>query len=339
MEMECQKLKIDPNYLLRENLDDDDVVSIGGESQGKGESSDEEEGKVFRHSLQVLKGKIQSVMRLKRDKVVFDGVEELIRAAEQPVPGKGKALLRQGQIIFATVSVDHHKGTEGTLLGCVGNLFAPIETFITQGNMRRYAYLHAAVYAGSHRDRHYVIENAGRISANGVGMIQARPFEDAFEEDAQFFVLSPPKDSKDKSRRYLVLQRALASLGLHYKYHMRAVSCEAFSLALLNMNPDYESIQADVIGPSKGQHQITDEKREEDAQRFAEFHQELSKRIGSAPKGNILTLRYYLDSVHPKRHIERGVVSPDAPYLNKEHPGWFTQMEDDYAAFFEAAGR
>ena len=48
-------------------------------------------------------------------------------------------------------------------------------------------------------------------------MISATPVEKAFERDAEFFVLSPPKDSDGRSTRYLVLQRALASLGMYYR--------------------------------------------------------------------------------------------------------------------------
>ena len=63
---------------------------------------------------------------------------------------------------------------------------------------------------------HYVIENGGHLG-HGIGMISATPVEKAFERDAEFFVLSPPKDSDGRSTRYLVLQRALASLGMYYR--------------------------------------------------------------------------------------------------------------------------
>ena len=107
------------------------------------------------------------------------------------------------------------------------------------GQARRFAYLHAAVYAGEHNGDHYVIENGGHFG-EGIGMINAKTFEGAFEADAQFFVLSPPKDSNGKSTRYMVLQRALASCGLYYKYHMRAVSCEVFAMTMMNCKPVFE---------------------------------------------------------------------------------------------------
>ena len=137
----------------------------------------------------------------------------------------------------------------------MSDLFAPVLTLIDSGQARQYAYLHAAVYAGKHADVDYVIENGGGFmeSSEGtnLGMVQACTFGDAFERDAKFFVLSPPKDSKGRSTRYMVLQRALASCGLFYDYHMRAVSCEAFALTMMTVEPIYNPIQVEVIKPSR----------------------------------------------------------------------------------------
>ena len=202
------------------------------------------------------------------------------------------------------------------------------------GQARRFAYLHAAVYAGEHNGNHYVIENGGHFG-EGIGMINAETFDDAFETDAQFFVLSPPKDFNGKSTRYMVLQRALASCGLYYKYHMRAVSCEVFAMTMMNCKPVFEPLQTDVIQPSIG-HEITEEKRLQDEKRFHEFFQSLKHRLSKMENLVILTLKYYLKSIDPealKRHIEE---DPDPFWLNTNITPWFKTMKNDFDQFFQA---
>ena len=204
---------------------------------------------------------------------------------------------------------------------------------IETGQARQFAYLHAAVYAGEHNGNHYVIENGGSLrGSKGIGMIDAETFEDAFETDAEFFVLSPPKDSNGKSTRYMVLQRALASCGLYYKYHMRAVSCEVFAMTMMNCKPVFEPLQTDVIQPSIG-HEITEEKRLQDEKRFHEFFQSLKHRLSKMENLVILTLKYYLESIDPKCHID---VSTDISWLNSNITPWFETMKNDYDQFFQA---
>ena len=205
------------------------------------------------------------------------------------------------KLIFSLIA--HHEGTEGTWEGTFQNLFAPVLTMIDAGQARQYAYLHAAVYAGEYNGNHYVIENGGALCDEGIGMIDAETFEDAFEADAEFFVLSPPKDSNGKSTRYMVLQRALASCGLYYKYHMRAVSCEAFAMTMMNCQPVYDPLQTDVIQPSRG-HELTEEKRQQDKKRFDQFFESLEQRLSKMVNLVILTLKYYLESIEPKCHID-----------------------------------
>ena len=127
---------------------------------------------------------------------------------------EGKPQLRKGQIIFGTVSLSHHMGVANPLPGFFLNLLAPFLMGVHTGEARMYPYLHAAVYAGKFDGRHYVIENGGGDPKfDNLGMISAVPMEKAFEEDASFFIMSPPKDPEGNSTRHLLLQRALACLG------------------------------------------------------------------------------------------------------------------------------
>ena len=239
------------------------------------------------------------------------------------------------KLIFSLIA--HHEGTEGTWEGTFQNLFAPVLTMIDAGQARQYAYLHAAVYAGEYNGNHYVIENGGALCDEGIGMIDAETFEDAFEADAEFFVLSPPKDSNGKSTRYMVLQRALASCGLYYKYHMRAVSCEAFAMTMMNCQPVYDPLQTDVIQPSRG-HELTEEKRQQDKKRFDKFFESLEQRLSKMVNLVILTLKYYLESIEPKCHIDtRTDQGTDLAWLNSSNiTPWFETMKNDYDQFFQA---
>ena len=67
-------------------------------------------------------------------------------------------------------------------------------------------------------------------------------FEDAFNSDeinSNFFIVSPPTDKiKKKITRYLVFQKALASIGVEFNYHLPALSSEAFALAMLGSIKD-----------------------------------------------------------------------------------------------------
>ena len=47
----------------------------------------------------------------------------------------------------------------------------------------------------------------------------------------------------------------------------------------------------------------------------------------------ILTLKYYLDSIEPKCHID---TSTDLGWLNSNIPPWFETMKNDYDQFFQA---
>ena len=112
----------------------------------------------------------------------FAGVTLLEKAVED-------GLLRPGQIIFGTVSLKHHEQLEGTRLGNLSDLFAPVILFLTKGQKRPFAYLHAALYVGEVEGVHYVVENGGMDPSTGKGNIAAIPIRDAFEADAHFVVV------------------------------------------------------------------------------------------------------------------------------------------------------
>ena len=191
------------------------------------------------------------------------------------------------------------------------------------GQVRSFAYLHTSVYAGKHGGVDYVIENGGGDSY-GIGTIDLSTLDDAFEQDACFFVVSPPKDPQGKSTRYLVLEKALASLGLKYIYNMRAVSCETFATALFGLMDDdyFAPLQTEVIRSHKKDHPDIDGQRSRDILKFQEFHSDLCKHIDQVPEGTILTLKYFINQ----------------PRKGKTTP-WFQQMSEDYINYIKDAKR
>ena len=113
---------------------------------------------------------------------------------------------------------------------------------------------------------------------------------------------------------------------------MRAVSCEVFAMTMKNCQPVFEPLQTDVIKPSKG-HEITEEKRQQDEERYHEFFRSLQQRLSRMENLVILTLKYYLESIDPKIHLS---VSTDFSWLNSNITPWFEQMKNDYDLFFQA---
>ena len=195
--MEDKNIVVEENALLGDNLDEDDSFAIAADSAGMGQSSDVttdgEIGKVIRYNdPEVLKKHITEVMKIGREKTTFKGVEELKNAADEGHQFPPR--LRQGQLIFGTVSFAEHMGMADTWSGVFCDyLIGPIRMVFETGEPRKYLYLHVAVYAGFHKPlhcdhcegtenqcagHHYVIENGGHLG-RGIGMIVATPMEKA----------------------------------------------------------------------------------------------------------------------------------------------------------------
>ena len=171
-------------------------------------------------------------------------------------------------------------------------------------------------------------------------MITAKPMEKAFEENARFFIMSPPKDSEGNSTRHLLLQRALACLGTFYHYHMRSVNCEVFAMTLMKLEPKFEPVQTDpkVLRPSKG-HGITDNQRNADHARFMRFHQALLQKIEGYQDNTILTLDYYLKQKINTKQMKLLKNCQDADKLNENSARgmpWWDEMDSDYDSFADA---
>jgi len=317
--------------LAQENIDAIAANSIGlGTDSGCGLTSN----KVFRYGdPEILRNHVKEVIN--GSKHVIKGIKDLERATED-VTADENVSLRKGQIIFGTVSVAQARNWNGTILGAVTNMLAPLLMAIETGEPRKYAYLHAAIYAGKFNGKHYVIQNGGGDpELQHLGMVSAKPLDEAFEKDARFFVISPPLDSDGKSTRYLVLQRALACLGTFYHYHLRSINCEVFAMTLMHLRPTFEPVQLETLKPSKG-FAVSDVQKSEDKERFLRFHQTLVDRLSMFPteENSVLTLDYYLNN--NLQAAQRNLVTENcntADKLNKSSLPWWYQMMTDYAAY------
>ena len=283
---------MDKAWLWKENLGEEFISALCTHTRTKETevAQEGEMGKVMRYKdPKLVREAMSSILRIglsqfmtfwdqKRNHVIFESTQNLIDATE-PSGQRDVSQLRQGQIIFGTRSAAWMKqfGQERKQYNAESwfyNLIAPIICYQDCGETRKYPCLHGAVYAGKHaaskcdycRDvgeaecigHHWVIENIGNFKNKKIGRVTARPLEKAFEEDAKFFVLSPPKDSNNRSTRYILLQRALACLGLEYEFNITAVNCENFVMSLLKLSPEEEPDRLQtgspeaVIKPSKG---------------------------------------------------------------------------------------
>ena len=130
-----------------------------------------------------------------------------------------------------------------------------------------------------------------------MGYVECLPLQNAFGPDARFFILDPPKDANGNSTRYLVLQRALASVGICFQYHLRAVSCEAFAMTMMNAEPDWRSLQLQVLNNTMVTSvKMTKEKRQADAAMYQEFYSSIVARWRMLDQPVILTLKYLVNT-------------------------------------------
>ena len=340
----CFCLPLGPSYkmdtleskgLTHSNLNSVNLIGCSDGSYGKGQSTSYyEDGKVLKYgNLERLKGHIEKVAKnAVKAREIFHGIEEL-KIAAKSINGQ-KPILRVGQIIFGSVSLAHTQGWDGPK-SFFGNLLAPWIIKYKTSQARQYPYLHSAIYAGKVHDNHYVIENGGGYPR--IGMVSALTLEEAFESSAKFFVLSPPKDSRGRSTRHLVLQRALTCLGIYFDYHIRAVSCETFTMSILLLEAEHKPIQANVLKPTKG-HEITDEKKEYDQTRFTKFHNDLFQMLEMNSKDLILTLKYYLETNTHKMGTNFITDKPNytSSQLNGKSPIWWFTMITDYDELLKA---
>ena len=135
--------------------------------------------------------------------------------------------------------------------------------------------------------------------------------------EAEFMVFKP--QSNGNSTNNMVLQRALACLGLYYHYDIKAVSCEVFAMSMNKLKPKLENLQLDVLAPKKIRFNPPNENK------YQEFYSQILARLKSLDTHRMLTLPYYLNWNGQDTLIQRIFeMGPDQTFhdLNKK-PSWF----------------
>ena len=110
-------------------------------------------------------------------------------------------------------------------------------------------------------------------------------------------MVTPPKDHQEKSRRYIVLQRAFASVGVEYTYHIKSVSCESFALMMIGLFKESQAIQAEVLRSHK-KDPPDDELRAiavQNTKRYKYFYESVLENIKRVKYGVRLTLKFMLN--------------------------------------------
>lgn len=275
------------------------------------------------------------------------GIKSLFEACEKNI--------LPGYIIFGTSTFAHATGKDDNPSK------ANMVNSIGAKNFRRnFAYFHVAIYAGMPKQCHgcelfyqmqrrlqeskcprcdspvftetpYVIENGGHEEdTDGIGMVSAKPLEEAFMSDAEFIVFSPPgSKSLLFNQCNLIMHRALACLGLYYHYDMAAVSCEVFATSIIRLTPQFEPIQLEVLKAPFGQVNV---------ENYDRFYNDLMKRLKKIDSSHTLTLVYYLNSKIQGEMISelKNAVKDgkDAFELNDNIDPWFQQtMFKDYDTY------
>ena len=185
--------------VLGDNLSEHHLEVLTTQSTFSGASTvgigDPGKTQILRFNEDGIKKHIKNWMKGQKDKNSFQGIENLETATRN-------RLLHVGQLLFGTVSIKHHQQAEGTFRGWIYDSFSSFLTFLSKKQKRTFAYLHAAVYVGEYMGVFYVVENGGFSDPDtGIGHIEPVLFNEAFECDAHFFVVSPQKDDAGKSTR------------------------------------------------------------------------------------------------------------------------------------------
>ena len=112
-----------------------------------------------------------------------------------------------------------------------------------------------------------------------------------------FFLVSPPKDENGETRRYIVLQRALASVGVEYKYHISSVSCESYALMMIGLFEETQAIQLSVLR-SRTKDLPDDVKHQKDlgnSKRYCTFYEQNNATYLSVADSGIYTILFFMD--------------------------------------------
>ena len=292
---------------------------------------------VLRYDDQTIKEHIKMYMH-EQVTTKIEGINDLKAKAND-------GSLRQGMLIFEELSLSEALDVTGIKAKVCG-FFPRMIKEATLHQIREFSYFNCAVFVGSYDGIYFVVENGvGKTKDDRFGTINVLPIEDAFSKDSTFFLVSPQRDEFGESRRYIVLQRALASVGVGYRYSMRAVSSESFALMVIVLFEEAITIQQDASKTvNKGSLKDSIKGMESrGAKTYDELYESVMRKIEAVKKGIRLTLPFLLKNALQPLSYEanlRQLQSTVGCWTN--HWKWrvryefITEMEKSYEGLINA---
>ena len=253
------------------------------------------------------------IIRHMRNRIAGLGKEIIVKGVDGLKTAAKNGQLLPGYLIFEEVPLSGVwlRGKPMQMYGPLGWLYDTLCPLLCQyycGQSRSFIYFHAFIYAGEYGGEHYVIENGGEESPDlhqgqelrtsvTVCPLELASIKKHFTKK-NFFIVEPPKDEFGLTTRHMVLQRALATIGMKYQYHL-VIGCEAFCTLIVGLFEDWHPLQ---LRPNvlalKTKTFASEEHKKAAERRVADRYQELRKavldRLQLAQPGMLLTLPYIL---------------------------------------------
>ena len=266
-----------------------------------------------------------------KNRIAGMGQEALVEGIDELKAAARSGQLLPGYLVFEEVPLSgvFLRGKPIRMYGPEGWFYDLVSRHMTQkqcDQARSFIYFHAFIYAGSYRDEHYAIEMGGEEHPSLhqgkklQGTVTLCPLELAcckklFGKE-RFFIVEAPKDEFGFTTRHMILQRALASIGVRYRYHL-IIGCEAFATFIIGLFEDWHPLQLSPGVLKLKKKTFSSEKDKKEAQRRVETrYKELQASIldnwKHVKSGKLLTLAYVLENcIEPTgTSIHRWKVDP-----------------------------
>ena len=280
-------------WLLGTNFRDDALEGFKRQSRNKGTPTEgigkPGKARILRYDAKAVEMHIKKWIEDKV-RVRYLGINNLLTAAKH-------GELRKGQLIFEQVHISSADAPRLTEKCSFQEVLNPLFSKFKTNTSQLIPHFRIAVYAGIHHDIPYVVDNDGE---NGIGTIMAMPLDCAFKKQSTFFIVSPPHDVKGETSRYITHQRALATVGINYRYHNLATSWKQFGLLMMGFDSESKSLQQETSRMNENDTSETAQVKKTLMQQYEskgynELHESVDEKMSSVRRGVILTLDYLME--------------------------------------------
>ena len=252
----------------------------GAETVGVGQAGKD---KILRYDVKEIENHIKQWIKSKV-RLRFHGIKDLEHAANQ-------GNLRSGQLIFEEVHLSPNEAgiySKGSFDGIINPLLTKLT--LKGSAQQQLTHFHVAVYVGVSEGNHLVVDNNDEDGLTGrIGLV---PLRDAFFKPSTFFIVSPPKDDNGETMRYMIQQRALATVGIRYKYCNLRVSWEQFGLLMMGLFEESKTIQGEAVAARKKNPTLKSKTDSFGKLKVHELHEAVLGALESVRRGVVITLEY-----------------------------------------------